>query len=283
MGEDFDASWRLVGPRLVAIVTAAQLGAARDSSAYVGAALAEQGIRSTPDGTVAPGAFAGVASSLDGLTYGSLDDLLYGAVVNARSATADSLSQRLAAGRTWLDTAVHTQVADAGRMASSTDITSRPRIGWTRMVNPPCCQRCAALAGKFFRSNTGFQRHPRCDCRHVPSTEAAWDAIGVRIGPEDVTDLTIAQRRAIGDGADMNQVVNSHRAGARSADLMTTNEGVTKRGVAGRRLIDASGAEGKIGRYSRSSAQRLTPEGIYRVSATREEALLRLRQNGYLL
>ena len=269
MGDDLDASWARVGPRISLLVSASQLGAARDAAEYVPAALDEQGIRVKPDAAVAPEGFAGRATSLDGLSYGSLDSLLYGAVVHARTAEAETLAQRLSVGQAWLDTLVRTQVADAARMASSAAISARPRVGWTRLVNPPCCQRCAVLAGKFFRSNEGFQRHPKCDCRHVPTTEAKWDDVGVRIGPDDVKDLTVAQRQAISDGADMNQVINSHRAGTRSKDLMTTSEGRSKRGVAGQRLTKGQ--------------KRLTPEGIYRVSATREEALQRLRDNGYLL
>jgi hypothetical protein len=259
MGDDLDASWARVGPRIALLTASAQLGAAREGASYVGPALAQQDIRSTPDGTVSPSAFVGVASSLDGLTYGSLDDLLYGAVIHARTAPADTLAQRLQVGGKWLDGLVHTQVADAGRMAASTAITARPRIGWVRMVNPPCCQRCAVLAGRVYSHSHGFQRHPRCDCQMLPTTVANPDAPGITIGPDDVKDLTVAQRQAIADGADMNRVINSHRAGKRSGDLMTTREAAPRGG------------------------RRLTPEGIYRVSATREEALRRLRDNGYLL
>lgn len=80
----------------------------------------------------------------------------------------------------------------------------------------------------------------------------------------------------------MNQVINSHRVyvsregihtPARSRDGMTTTEGATRRGLAGQRL----GAE------SKKRAQRLTPEGVYRLASTPEEAIALLRQHGYLL
>lgn len=258
MGADLDASWRQVGPRVAVLVSAAQLGAARDGMAYVPQALSEQGVDLDTDATVRPEGFSGSATSLDGLTYGSMDDLLYGSVVHARTAPAENLEDRLSRGFKALVTLVHTQISDAARMSASTKISATRGAGWVRMVNPPCCQRCAVLAGKFFRSNDGFQRHPRCDCRHVPTTEARWTDVGVDVGPDDIKDLTEAQRQAIADGADMNQVINSHRAGKRSDDLMSTHEG-SKRG------------------------RRLTPEGIYKVSASREEALRRLRDNGYLL
>lgn len=273
MGDDFDASWRRVGPRLVALVAAAQVGAASDGAAYVPAALDEQDLPSDAVDQVDPRRFAGVATSLDGLTYGSLDGLLYGAVVHSRTATAETLPQRLAAGQKWLEVAVHTQVADAAREASGAALVATPNAGWVRMVNPPCCQRCAVLAGAFYRSNRGFERHPGCDCRHIPASESTADGLGIVIGPDDVKDLTKSQRQAIGDGADMNQVINSHRVGSRSKDLMTTTEGATRRGIAGKRL----GAErGK-------RAARLTPKGIYAKAKNRDEALELLRTNGYLL
>jgi hypothetical protein len=283
MGDDLDASWARVGPRIVALVTAAQVGAARDGIAYVPEALSEQRIRVKPEASVPAGAFAGGATSLDGLVYGSLDSLLYGAVIHARTAPAESLTQRLLVGRNHLDGLVQTQVADAGRNATAASITSYPGMSWTRMVSAPCCQRCAVLAGKVFKSNQGFKRHPRCDCTHIPTLETHWRDAGVFIGPDDVKDLTIAQRKAIADGADMNQVINAHRHGSRSKDLMTTREGSTKRGVAGKRLIEQGGSTRGTGRYSTARTARLTPKGIYEVAGDRDEALKLLKQHGYII
>lgn len=259
MGQDFDSSWRGIGPRVVSLTAAAQVGAARDGIAYVPAALEEQDLPTETVGRPRALAFVGSATSLDGLTYGSLDDLLYGAVVHARTANVTSLPERLQVGGRHLERLVHTQISDAARMAASTTISATHGAGWVRMVNPPCCQRCAILAGKFFHSNGGFQRHPQCDCRHVPTNGARWTDVGADVKPDDIKDLTQAQRKAIAEGSDMNRVINSHRAGKRSDDLMSTFE-AAKRG-----------------------RRRLTPEGIYKVSATREEALRRLREHGYLL
>jgi hypothetical protein len=258
MGDDLDASWRTVGPRVATLTAAAQFGAATDGAAYVPLALKQQGHDLDGD-AVNPAAFAGMATSLDGFTYWPLMGLLEGAVIHARRASVGSLRERLQVGGRMLDTLVHTQIADAGRMSASTKISATDGAGWTRLVNPPCCQRCAVLAGKFFESNQGFQRHPRCDCRHVPTVEANADTVGVKVDPDQIKDLTPAQRDALSEGADLGQVVNSHRAGTRSADLMSTNEGATRRG------------------------RKLTPEGIYRVSADRDEVLWRLADNGYLL
>ena len=135
-------------------------------------------------------------------------------------------------------------------------MTARNGVGYVRAVNPPCCKDCAVQAGKFFRSNTGFKRHPGCDCVHIPTTVAQPGGFGQSVDPADITNLSAAERDALADGADLSRVVNANRG--RSKDGFTTTERKPKRG------------------------QRLTPEGIYRVSATREEAVRRLRDNGYL-
>lgn len=259
---DLQRSWAQIVDRLALVVGSSQLGAARAGSVYVPEALAED---IAPEGTVNPSRWAGIAS--DGR---ALDTLLYSAVVRTLDhlGSGDSQAVSLAAGGKWLDTIVRTQVADAGRGAAGVAIAARRDVGYVRMVSPPCCQRCAVLAGKFFKWNAGFNRHPKCDCRHVPSTSGVPDGLRSHIDPSEIKDLTADQRKAISDGSDLNQVINAHRPKRRSADGMTTSEGATRRGLAGSRL---------------NGKQRLTPEAIYRVSATREEALRRLRNNGYLL
>ena len=246
-----------IAPRLSLIVSAGQLGAAREAAAAT-VALIGEGV-----GFVDPAAFAGVAS--DGR---ALSGLLYSPVVHARSLYGSGLTDAdimEAAGKN-LSTIARTQVADAWRGASGAAIAATPQAGFYRVVEPPCCQRCAVLAGKFFRWNAGFQRHPRCDCVHRPAMPG--DPAPAGIEPEQIKDLTAAQRQAIADGADMNQVINSHRAGSRSVDKMTTTEGMSRSGFA-----RSAGAKGR----------RLTPEAIYRVSATREEAVRLLAKNGYIV
>lgn len=280
IGADFDSGWTRVGPRIVTLMAAAQIGAARDGAAYVGQALAEQQIAVKPSGSTNLASLAG-AYSVDGQTIGNLDAALYGAVVRARTGPAESQGDRLARGRSWLDMMTVTQVADAARAATGVGIAARPRIRYVRMVNPGCCQRCAVLAGKASKT-IAFPRHPGCLCRAVPTGEGKTHGLVEAIEPADVRDLTKAQRQAIADGADMNQVSNSHRmyvsregiyTPARSRDGMTTTEGATRRGLAGQRL----GAE------SKKRARRLTPEGVYRLASNREEAVALLRKHGYLL
>lgn len=255
MGPDFDGSWAGLGPQVLLLTASAQLGAARSGAAYVPDALEELGTPVDPVGEVVPEAFAGVAS--DGRLLGSL---LSEAVIQAKTARANGfgVEQALAVGGRALDMYVHTQVADAARGAASVGIAARPSVGWVRMVNPPCCGRCAILAGRWYRFSQGFQRHPRCDCRHIPAPEDVAD--DVTTDPEAlfrsgrVRGLTRGQREAITAGADPARVVNA----TRKASGMTTTEAA----VSGRR--------------------RLTPDGIYRMDPSRDGALDLLRQHGYL-
>ena len=253
MGDDLDASWARVGPRVALLTASAQAGAARSGDDYVAAVLEEQGRAPKVEARTNPRGLVGVAS--DGR---SLDGLLYSAVIEARSAKVESLSERLRVGGLWLGQIVQTQVSDAARDAAKVAMAVRPGVKYVRMVNPPCCQRCAVLAGRFYKVE-GFLRHPRCDCFMIPSTVAQPNGFGQSVEPGDIKDLTKAQRRAIDEGADMNRVINSHRAGKRSKDGLTTTE------AAGRKR------------------GRLTPEGIYRRAGDdRDKALRLLKEHGYL-
>lgn len=279
LGAEFDEGWAKIVQPLTLIVGSAQLGAARAGAAYIPAALGEIGQDGAADGAVRPQGWAGVAS--DGR---ALDTLLYSAVVHTKAAIGAGLAVQdaLLVGQRSLDLLVRTQVADAGRGAAGVAIAARPQIGWTRMVSSPCCQRCAVLAGKWFRFNDGFRRHPKCRCRHVPCEQQGFAGYTSKVEAGDVRDLTLDQRRAVSDGANLNQVINAHRDGARSADGMTTSEGVTRRGVYGGYRRNADGSLTRVQRGENVPA-RLTPEAIYRLAASREEALQRLKQYGYLL
>lgn len=269
MDADFDSSWLRVVDTLITVTASAQLGAARSGIAYVPAVLAETGQRDDPAGAVRAEAFAGLASDGRGL-----ETLLYGSVTTAKQAVGAGAppEQALGAGRAWLDMAVQTLVADANRTAVGVGIASRPSVGgYTRMLNPPSCARCAVLAGKFFRWNAGFRRHPRCDCRHIPASEGiAGDlTMDPRAAVEagNVTGLSQADRRAIvEDGADVGQVINAGRgmytANAYGVRVKATREGVT----------------------ANKGTPRLRPEAIYAVAGDdRTEAIRLLTRFGFLI
>lgn len=205
MGADFDTSWAQVGPKVLILAASSRLGAARAAEAYVAGIV---GVK--PVARVDTHALARLAS--DGR---SLATLLDEAVIVAKVGVRDGLSPAaaLARGGSWLDMAVHTQVADASRDAQRLAVVARPRVELVRVANAPCCQRCAVLAGRIYRFSQGFQRHPRCDCTMLPTTVAARDAKGLTIGPDDVRDLTQRQRDAIAAGHDFNKVVNDYQRG----------------------------------------------------------------------
>ena len=271
---DWDVAWATIAPAVLSLVAAAQLDAFQAGAAMVPLALEQTGHPVEPVAQISAGAVTGYAS--DGRP---LDALLDGVVPIARGAGS------LRAGQAWLDTAVHLQVADAGRMGSSLAITARPGVGWVRMVNPPCCGNCAVLAGRFYRWSQGFARHYRCDCVHRPAHEQEGPDGYVETVPLDqIHDLTTTERQAVDDGADWVQVINARRGASR--DKMFTVEGTTRRGLAYSAIRARHGAfaeAGKAGeRYTRTTVARPTPEYIYARAKDRADALRLLSTYGYL-
>lgn len=232
---------------LLPSLTVLQGLAAQNGAAAVGAMLAEQNIDAPETDPVNTKALAGVAS--DGRPLGSL----------LEQATTEQALALMA----------FTQIADAGRVAAGLSIAVRRHVGWVRMVTPPCCARCGILAGKYFKWNTGFQRHPLCDCRHIPTQE---DVAGdVRTDPKTlfdsghVTGVTRAEQKAIDEGADINRVINARRSQYMDdAGNRLTRDSTTRRGT--------------------GIAIRPTPEQIYRSAGDDQAAAVtQLKRFGYLL
>jgi len=216
MTPDFDASWSRIAPSLVGLTSGAQLAAAREGVAYVPAVLDETGQPDEPLAEIRPRAFAGAAS--DGR---SLAGLLEGAVVASKRAVGRGVDggDALAYGQRWLEQALQSAVEDAARDAIQASVIARPRMQWVRVVNPPCCSRCAVLAGKTFGWNASFPRHPRCDCLALPVTVANADSYltdPTALAKRGlIKDLTPDQRQRIDDGHDLAKVLNESRDGWR--------------------------------------------------------------------
>jgi hypothetical protein len=171
---DVSGSWEEAVQPLLITMTQLQRTAARSGSAYTADALAAQGDYEAPAAFVNPGGFAGIAP--DGR---ELAGLLYSPATKVKAYIGRDVEpvQALRMGRNHLDVIARTVVADTARAAASVDIASRPNVGYTRMLVPPSCGRCAVLAGRFYRWNQGFARHPRCFPAGTvvsgPSSEAA--------------------------------------------------------------------------------------------------------------
>lgn len=212
MGPDFDPSWSTVAPSLLQVASAAQLAAATAATAYVPAVLAETGQPDEPEALIRPQVFSGVAS--DGRTLAGLLEVgvRQAKVASGRGASAD---RALDYGRRWLEQELQTLVTDAARDAMAAQITTRPHMGYVRQVNPPCCSRCAVLAGKWYSRNDIMPRHKRCDCLLIPSIEnVAGDFTTDPVALHRrglINDLSRDQAKRIADGADPIKVLNEGR------------------------------------------------------------------------
>ncbi|MCU1488282.1 MAG: hypothetical protein JWN67_5028 [Actinomycetia bacterium] len=259
---DIAGSWAQQIPALTQRLTAAQRVAASGADSYVDAALAAGGAEVRPAGRVLAAGVAGVAS--DGRPLGSL--LVQPAITSLRAISVgfDPI-EALQAGFVALSQIMTTQVADAGRVADGLAMAARPAVGYVRMLAPPSCSRCAVLAGRHYRWNSGFLRHPRCDCRHIPVAESMAGDVTVDSRryfdslARDQQDkiFTVDGARAIRDGADLNRVVNARRG------------------------MTAAGTTTELA--TRHTGARLMPERIYRLAAgDRDLALSLLRQHGFI-
>jgi hypothetical protein len=268
-------SWTEQLPEVMAVTQGAQLAAAKDADPYLDDVLGAEGLSTEAVSGIAPAAFVGDSSG------GELVSALYQPVISSLLSIGQGarVGDALAHGRETLRTIVRTQVADAGRNADQVSMIAHPSVdGYVRAVVGPTCSRCTVLAGRFYRWNTGFQRHPRCDCVHLPAKQAK--AAGLVQDPHALYESLSARersragwseadQRALADGADIFQVTNAHRGVYVAGGRRFTTEGTTKRGFARHRL-------GK-------GTPRLTPAQIYADAETRDEALQELYRNGYLL
>lgn len=250
---------------VAAVVVRHQAAAAVTATAALSAMLAEQGTPVSPEAAIVPLAFT------------------------ASPEAVTSMAGEIDAG--WqLDRLVMSLVVDAARGAESVSITTRPRVGYVRYLSPPSCSRCAILAGRFYRWSEGFKRHPGCDCTHLATTDPRSEFIQ---NPHElvdkglVTGISKADRRALADGADLNQLVNAKNGSLRRVNfgpgrtVTTTNAGMTSRGIAGKSLGDLQKIDGS--RYRQSSRMRLTPDSIYRAAdGDRETAMRLLKLHGYI-
>jgi len=171
MGTDFDRSYAMLEPLLLGKVEEASARIVADAVDYVPSVLEETGQarRLAPAGELVPSAFVGVDGS------GRHPRGLYGnAPILAKQAVAGGATapQALTETGKWLVTATATLLADVARAVETTQMGNHRVGGYVRALSLPSCSRCAILAGRWYADSVAFQRHPRCDCRHVPMAEA---------------------------------------------------------------------------------------------------------------
>jgi hypothetical protein len=164
--DNLDRTWASIAPDALRTLATLQTASARDASTYVATVLDEQGMSAPAVATVQPLAFARGSSGLP------LSEVL--ATVPAAVKTAignGSRDMALPRGLALLEGITETHIADAARLGTAAAFVARPDVKtWVRVLNPPSCGRCAVMAGHVYHWNATFQRHPRCDCRTVPST-----------------------------------------------------------------------------------------------------------------
>ena len=295
---DLTGSWNSgLGRRVAQTVTAGQLASAELADDYVDEVAAAEGTAPERAGTVRPPAFAGLAA--DGR---SLDSLMYLSVITTKQGIGAGLNAQdaMMRGLRQLLMLSASEVTQAGRGAVGASMVGKRTIqGYVRVVNPPACSRCIILAGKEYGWNKGFQRHPRCDCVHLPTTLVARNQSRGYIDPDSYFNhlsraeqdrvFGVAGARAIREGADPAQVVNARRGmyttTAYGRTVQATREGTTRRGYffrqERRRAVDR-GLVSPSGRDFRLMTPRLLPEEIFRLAGSRDEAIAMLRRFGYL-
>lgn len=292
MGPRFDTGWSLVGPAIAAVVADAQRDIARRADAYVPAILEDTGqdryvpavAESNPDALV----------GLTGAGY-EVGDSLSTATVRAKQAVAagQSPAQALVTAGSWLSMATTTILADTTRASESLGRYTR-NAGYVRMVHGGACGRCVIQAGKWFRTNQGFLRHPRCRCTHIPAGEdvaGSWqtnpDAYFHSLNPEQQIKLMggKANAQAVIDGADMTQIINAYGRSSgmqfaqvspikRKNGLKYTTSGTTRR---------AQAAQQQAGMRRNGPLQmRLMPESIAMRATSPEDRIRLLEMYGWI-
>lgn len=164
--DDIPGSWRALLPRAAATVAAAELAAASQGQPYVSAVVVAAGVEAAPAGRV-------VASALVEPEW--LRGMLMVPALRAlqQIGRGRDRAEALTAARGQAALTAQTQVSFAGSEAVSVAQVAEPNVGgWVRVLQLPSCGRCAVLAGRVYKWNDGFQRHPGCDCVHRPLTVA---------------------------------------------------------------------------------------------------------------
>ncbi len=288
---DIDVWEREFGDQVVQLIARAQAKNAALVDKTMNLELMANGWQDSPIGMLNPDAFAGYMPDGDPL------EIIPRAVakrVRERLAlyeepTPQEYRQAWEAGGHLLATITQTALIDTQRMAKAVAGLMRPKTLYVRMANPPCCARCAILAGKRGYWDKPFLRHPGCDCTQVAvpddgsirfegpgfDVQAYWDSLSAADQDKVFTKSGAAAIRA---GADINQVVNS-RLGMSAAGQSFTTMGTTSRSKTMRYYYGRpKGAVKGLPRVQRLSV----PEIISRTQGDQQHRVELLYKHGYI-
>ena len=301
VGTDFDRGWSLIAPSVIAIVSTAQRRMVDEAIKYVPEVLEDTGqtraIRAAAESNTS--AFVGVTGA--GV---STSDALSVAPIRAKQAVAsgETASQALRSAGLWLTASVGTILSDTGRAAETTEIAVRPIGGYVRMLTPPSCGRCVVLAGKRYKYNAGFDRHPGCDCRHIPASESVAGDLTVDLHAyldslDEAGQIKLLGSRANYEawkeyGANPQQIINAYRGGIRTAQdlrggtVKYTTDASTRLSAATYWMRNASRLDRDAGAVflpagGRGLVRRM-PETILRTTQGRDRILHQLRLYGWI-
>lgn len=266
-------SWnRIVQQEFMPVVAASQSKVALLGSEASAAVLADQGFWVAPDGFVDPASFAGVNPEGGVLARQLLEP---GYRVDRAISSGESAVKALSKAENQLFMLLVSTLADTGRAAAGIDIATREGVGYVRLVHGSACDRCTVLAGKFYRWNQGFKRHPNCRCIHEATDklrsedmfEDPYELFNSLSEAEQNARWGKHNAEAIREGADIYQVTNA------------------KRGMTKTRMFTTEGAvRGYSAGLLKPGQRRLTPEAIYKqANGSRVKARELLTEHGYLL
>ncbi|MFJ2731405.1 hypothetical protein [Streptomyces sp. NPDC087317] len=294
---DIIGSWfDQVLPGLYLALSRGQSRAAAGASSYVAEAATLMGLDAATAWEVAPSAFAGAAA--DGRPLSSLltTPALRGwHAVEQRGQSADWAIGQIRQSVLMMGSS---EVADASRGASQVAMNAtRTVTGYIRCINAGACKRCAVLAGRWYRRDASFDRHPRCHCYGIPAGDehrsrgrGSW-----RTNPRSYFDQLSRRDQdrlfgrggaeAIRAGADISGVVNARRTKeslrrvrVEGTIVTATTEGITRRSWFSHVRRNLERIEGR-----KLDKLPLTPEAIFRLAKNRKELVRLLGRNGYLV
>lgn len=296
---DPDSAWQSVRPSVLHLMNTSQATVAQLAERYVTDVLPATAPRAAAAGagySLTLSAWQGVAG--DGRSVAGLADYATRHARNALAAGAPP-NVALAGAGSWLTRAMTNVLADTHRGVEQM-VGHSYGVGWyARMITGEhTCGRCIILAGRKYRMQHAFERHPGCDCEHIPSDESHAEDLTTNphLALDALDDDALAKvlgskanAQAYRDGADVNQLINAYR---RSGDVSKaqiygrmvsyTTEGMTVRGRGYQMMRERHGAM-QDGRRRSNNTVRLMPSSIYEMSKDREDAMRLLRTYGWIL